>query len=109
LRPERPWAGIPRAPSAASRPSRRREYVDALAGLVARTRDHPAVAAALNERAHAVVARATGARDLSRATALGLEGPEIGALLHPSPTEEELIDAGRSLARLERAARRRFA
>ena len=87
----------------------RREYVDALAGLVARTRDHPAVAAALNERAHAVVARATGARDLSRATALGLEGPEIGALLHPSPTEEELIDAGRSLARLERAARRRFA
>ena len=87
----------------------RREYVDALASLVARTRDRPAVAAALNERAHAVVARATGAADLSGATALGLEGPEIGALLHPAPTEEELIDAGRSLARLERAARRRFA
>jgi hypothetical protein len=85
----------------------RRDYVDAMASLIGRTRDRPAAATALRERAHAVIARATGSDDLSSATSLGLEGHELGALLQPAPTEAGLIEAGRSLARLERAARRR--
>jgi hypothetical protein len=87
----------------------RRDYVEALASLIGRARDRPAVAAALEQRARTVVTRATGADDLRGATALGLEADEIGALLQPDPGEEGLVRAGRSLARLERAARRRFA
>ena len=87
----------------------RRDYVEALASLIGRARDRPAIAAALEQRARTVVARATGADDLRGATALGLEMDEIGALLQPDPGDEGLVAAGRALARLERVARRRFA
>ena len=87
----------------------RRDYVEAVASLIGRARDRRAVAAALEQRARTVVTRSTGAGDLRGATALGLEADEIGALLQPDPDADGLVEAGRALARLERAARRRFA
>jgi hypothetical protein len=87
----------------------RRVYVDALAALLARTRDRPAIAAALRTRAEGVVARAGGAGQLSSAESLGLEKEEIAALLHPAPTDDGLLAAGRALARLERIVTRRYA
>jgi hypothetical protein len=87
----------------------RRDYVDALASLIGRARDRPAVIAALEQRARTIVMRSTGSADLRGATALGLEPAELGALLQPDPGDAGLVDAGRALARLERAARRRFA
>ena len=87
----------------------RRAYVDALAALIARTRDRRTVAEALRARAQAVVTRSTGTGDLTGAAALGLEPDEIGALLHTEPSDAGLLAAARSLAKLERTATRRVA
>jgi hypothetical protein len=74
----------------------RREYVDAMGGLLARTRDRQAAADLLLQRARArPAARSVG------------EGAQTRSLPDNVPTAEALLELGRAVAASERNARRR--
>ena len=92
-------------------PPRRREYVEALAAVLARTKKpEEAVAplqAAVRERLVARAGRAAGAdREALRKAAvrLGLSEAEVQAVLEPVRERTALLAAGRALARVERAS-----
>ncbi len=87
----------------------RQVYVDAVAALLARTHDRRTVARVLRARAEAIVARSGGNRTLASAEMIGLDASEVMALLQTEPSDDGLLAAGRSLAKLERIAMRRQA
>ena len=105
--------GAPDVP-ARELPPPRRAYVEALADALGRTRDSPRVAAALQEatrdrlRARFRLPADAGPDDLiSAAERAGLAHDEAAAVVAPAPGEDDLVAAGRALARLRaREARR---
>lgn len=93
-------------------PPPRRAYVDALASVLARTRQPAEVMAPLQAGARRRLADRAGlgadaADDDLRAAAAraGLAEEEVAALLHPAVTEQQILAAARALARLEGADR----
>lgn len=93
-------------------PPARRAYVDAVAASLVRTRRPAESLAPLQDAARRrVTARAglasdAGPDDLRRAAAgLGLEPADVDALLRPATTDDDVLAAGRALARLEAAGR----
>jgi hypothetical protein len=95
-------------------PPPRRAFVDAMAATLARTRRPGDATAPVRARAREMVARRAGlgpdasAADLRRAAAgLGLAGDEIEALMAEGGTgsEEQVVAAGRALARLSATGR----
>ena len=96
----------PAEPDARELPPPRRDYVDALATTLARTRDRADAAAALRSRASAILRRdgsPEDARALADAAAgAGLPAQEAHALVHAPGSDAELVAAGRALAALER-------
>jgi hypothetical protein len=89
-------------------PPPRADYVDALAGSLARTRRPAEVARPLHEAARAAVARraglgpAPGDDELRAAAArLGLDEGEAAALLRPPEDLDEALAAGRALAAVD--------
>jgi hypothetical protein len=90
-----------------SAPPARRAYVDAMAAALARTRQPDAAVAPLQDRARRRVAARAGLppeatdEELRRAArALDLRSEEVDALFRPCRTENDVVAAGRALARL---------
>jgi hypothetical protein len=77
-------------------PPPRREYVDALAALLERSRDPAAAVAPLQAELR---------RRLERQGPAGLSPEETAAALAPPKRPEDVVAAGRALARLERGGR----
>ena len=95
-------------PQAAGRelPPPRREYVESLGGVLARSRRREAAIEPVRARARALVARRAGlgpeaGDDELRRAAARLGVPEAG-LFGPAAADEDLVAAGRALARAER-------
>lgn len=93
-------------------PPARRAYVDAVAASLVRTRRPAESLAPLQDAARRrVTARAglpadAGPDDLRRAAAgMGLDPADVDALLRPATTDDDVLAAGRALARLEGAGR----
>ena len=89
-------------------PPPRREYVDALAGVLHRTRRPVDATDPLRRAVRArVAASASLPPDASdeavaeTAARLGLRRDEIAAVFHPAPDGSDILAAGRALARLE--------
>jgi hypothetical protein len=87
----------------------RREYVDALAATLERTQDREKAIVPVRAAVHRHVARRAGlANDASyeefaRAAALvGLEEQEVRVVVHGAANDDDVVTAGRALARLER-------
>ena len=76
-------------------PPPRREYVEALASLLERSRDPAAAIAPLQAELR---------RRLERQGAAGLSAKEVEAALAPPKRPEDVVAAGRALARLERGS-----
>ena len=94
-------------------PPPRRDYADALGGILARTREASTVADRLRTAIrHRVAARAglgagaTGEEVGRAAQSLGLSQRQLGALERPDASEEDLVVLGRALAELESRKRR---
>ena len=92
-------------------PPPRRDYAEALGGILARTRDATPVANKLRKAIRARLARTAGlvpgadGAELERAArAAGLSQVQIGALEREQATEEDLVTLARALARLEAGA-----
>lgn len=95
-------------------PPPRRDYAEALGGILARTRDATSVArklrGAINRRLAARMGLVAGAdpRAIEEAArAAGLSQTQIGALEREQATEEDLVALGRALAKLESERRPR--
>jgi hypothetical protein len=93
-------------------PPPRRAYVDAMAAALARTRERDVVVGPLQARARRRLATRAdlpaGAsdEDLRRAAGdLGLPPEELDALFHPVHTDDDVVAAGRALARLTEGRR----
>ncbi|MDQ4142648.1 MAG: DUF4350 domain-containing protein [Actinomycetota bacterium] len=87
-------------------PPPRLAYVDALGGILARTRDAPAIGTRLQRELRARLAGRTGAGDeesLTRAAVgAGLTPEEARLLWEPVQSEEDLLTLGRAVSSLER-------
>lgn len=93
-------------------PPARRAYVDAVAATLARTGRRAESLAPLQEAARRRLAARTGVGpdagegDLRRAAAgLGLAPADVDALFRPAASDDDVVAAGRALARLEGAGR----
>ena len=85
----------------------RREYVDALATTMARTRDRGNAAGALRARARAILVQDDLADDdleglVQGAERAGLVNELARALVRAPRNDTELVEAGKALATLER-------
>lgn len=85
----------------------RREYLDALAGTLARSADHGGAIARVRQQARAEIGRrakldvnSPAAYFREAAARLGLSDDEVQALLTPDQDDETTIAAGRALAKL---------
>jgi hypothetical protein len=86
-------------------PPPRREYVESLAALLARTRQRDEAVRPLRDDARARLARLAQGNDIRDAgKRAGLDDAELAALLGPLEDDEALVAAGRGAAKLRRRA-----
>ena len=103
----------PPEPEARAYPPPRREYVESLAGVLARTRRPQEALAPLQAAARERLARRAGLPADAGSDALARTGARVGlteaetrAVLRPARSQDDVLAAGRALARLERGGGR---
>jgi hypothetical protein len=88
-------------------PPARREYVDSLGGVLARTRGRAETAEALQAEARRLVASRLGLAEgedvVAAARRLGFADGEASALVRPATTDADLLETGQAFASLMRS------
>jgi hypothetical protein len=102
----------PPQPSERALPPPRREYVESLGGVLARSRDHDAAVKPVQIRARRLLATRfvlglspTDEQIRAAAIWLGIPGPEAAALTQPAVTDADVLAIGRAHALIERESR----